>query len=745
MWRDYSSGFIKNNRASSISIIAGAFIAALFLSLVCSLLYNNWAYETEQVILDEGSWQARITGPLNEADLADLQNFASVEQVILNGDLSTEYQTTVDLTFHNTRTIFEDMPLITEALELPRDAVQYNLLLLSRYMIHDPAAPQPPMLVAFSLVIMLVVSFSMILIIHNSFAVSMNARVYQFGIFSSIGATPAQIRACLMQEAAALCVIPILAGIGIGVGLSYAALEAVNLFAGGAAGRRDALFQYHPLIFAATLFISALTVLFSAWIPAGKLSKMAPLQAIRNTGELGLKKGTHSRILKLLFGIEGELADNALKAQKKAMRTSTLSLTLSFLGFTLMLCFFTLSGISTEYTYFARYQDAWDVMITVKDTGIADFPFTDEFQGMPGVESCVVYQKASSRVLLPAGWQSDPLTALGGLPAVAGDSVADDGSAAVGSSASAAGNVFTVQAPLVILDDDSFLAYCESSGVTPGLDGSILLNRIWDSVNSNFRYKDYIPYVDESVKVITLQNAADPSKKAEIPVLGFAQEPPALREEYDNYALVQFLPLSLWNRIFGQLWDTKADTYVRVLAPKGSDAESLSDLESRLTQLMGPAYETESENRILEKIWDDNMKLGAMIIWGSFCALLALIGIANVFSNTLGFLRQRRREFAQYMSVGMTIEDMKKMFCIEALVIAGRPLVITLPVTVVSTGCLIQASYLNPMEFIVKAPILPILAFILAIFGFVALAYCIGGRRVLRCSLAEALRDDGLM
>ena len=41
---------------------------------------------------------------------------------------------------------------------------------------------------AFYLFVLLLVSVSLILIIHNSFAVSMNARVHQFGIFSSIGA-----------------------------------------------------------------------------------------------------------------------------------------------------------------------------------------------------------------------------------------------------------------------------------------------------------------------------------------------------------------------------------------------------------------------------------------------------------------------------------------------------------------------------------------------------------------------------
>ena len=62
---------------------------------------------------------------------------------------------------------------------------------------------------------------------------------------------------------------------------------------------------------------------------------MTPLEAIKNTGELQLKRRKKSRILALLFGTEGELAGNALKAQKKSLRTATLSLTLSFLGFAL--------------------------------------------------------------------------------------------------------------------------------------------------------------------------------------------------------------------------------------------------------------------------------------------------------------------------------------------------------------------------------------------------------------------------
>lgn len=732
MWKDYSASFIKQNRASSISIMVAAFISALFLSLLCSLFFNFWNYDVEQIVLEEGGWQGRITGEIDEDDLTMIQNFANVENAAVNEELSEEPEIVVDVYFQNTRTIYRDMPLITEKLGLDADAASYHELLLSRYLIHDPQDAEPPLLMAFYLVILIIMSLALVLIIHNSFAVTMNARIHQFGIFSSIGATPGQIRTCLMQEAAALCAVPILVGSIIGIALSFGVIQAINLLAADVVGRHEAVFKYHPLIFVITILVSVLTVFISAWLPAKKLSGLTPLEAIRNTGELRLKKKKHSRILSLLFGVEGELAGNALKAQKKAFRTSTLSLTLSFLGFTVMLCFFTLSGISTNHTYFERYQDAWDVMVTVKDTGIENIEQAEEINELQGVKSSIVYQKAEAVCFIPETYISEEVNTLGGLGAVAGSSVT------VGEGS------YLVKAPIVIMDDAGFKAYCEQIGITSEGAGSVVLNRIWDSVNSNFRYKEYVPFIKEEQSTIVLQNAGQGENSVELPVLGFTQESPVLREEYANYTLVQFIPLSMWKKIAGQIGNPEADTYIRVLAEDGITLTELNALEKDIVQVIGREYTVESENRIQEKVSDENMQKGAMLILGAFCALLAVIGIANVFSNTLGFLRQRKREFAQYMSVGMTPESMRKMFCIEALVIAGRPLLITLPLTVLSVGFMIAASYLNPMEFLVKVPIVPIVIFILAIFGFVALAYYIGGKRMMNCSMVDALRNDSI-
>ncbi|MEY8237209.1 ABC transporter permease [Lachnospiraceae bacterium 66-29] len=729
MWKDYSKSYIKNNRASSISIMAAALVATMFLSLLCSIAYNFWAYDVEQIILEEGDWQGRIVcEALSSDDLSMVCQFANVEKAVINEKLSQKEKIVADVYVKNARTIYRDMPLIAAQLGLNEDSIQYNSLLLSRYFIHDPEDEAPPMLLALYAVILIIVAVSLILIIRGSFELSMNARIHQFGIFSSIGATPRQIRTCLLQEAMVLSILPMLLGSMSGVLISYGVIKVVNFFAADVSGRHEAVFQYHPSIFAVTVFISFLTVIFSAWIPARKLSRMTPLEAIRNTSGLLLKKKKHSRFLSCIFGMKGELAGNALKAQKKHLRISFISLLLSFLGFSIMLCFTTLADISTRYTYFERYQDVWDIMITLKDTEIWDFGLTDELQDISGIQDATVYQKAKAMTFLPEGLQSDELSSLGGFESVSG-TPNENGQ-------------FQVSVPIVVLDDTSFLNFCSQIGITPSLDGAIVLNQIWDSINSNFRYAEYIPFVREDIQKTAFYKD---DKTVEIPVLSYTQTVPALREEYDDYALVHFIPLTMWNKTLGEVCEAESDSYIRILSNRTENLADLNGLEQEIVRFVSEQYEIESENRIQERLSNDSLIQGMIIIFGAFCVLFAMIGIANVFSNTLGFLRQRKREFAQYMSIGLTPQEMRKMFCIEAFVIAGKPLLITLPLTVLFVQFAVTASYLDPMVFWSEAPILPILIFAAAIVLFVALAYYIGGKRLLQCDLNETLRNDALI
>lgn len=733
MWKDYSTGYMKNNRACGISIMAASFIAALFLSFLCSLFYNFWLDSIEGTKLEDGDWHGRITGEINGDDLAELNHYANVEKAVINEELSGEQGIVVDVYFYNKRTVYQDMSSLINALGLTEYAADYNYQLLSLYFIRIPGDEMPRLLMPAYLAVVLLVCFSLVLVIHNSFAVTMNSRIHQFGILSSIGASPGQIRVCLIQEALMLAMVPILLGSLLGIALSFGTMRAMSAFVANLPGGREVVFRCHPVVLAAIFLLSAFTVLISAWIPARKLSRLTPLEAIRGTGELQLKKKKGICMLSALFGIEGELAGNACKAQRKALRTTTISLTFAFLGFMLMQCFFTLSGISINHTYFEAFQDVWDVMVTVKDTGIAEFEPMGKMKKIDGIRNSTIYQKTEALSVIPAENISEELLALGGLEAVAGSSV------------SVAENTFLVKAPIVILDDKSFEEYCAQIGIMPKLDGTILVNRIWDSRNSNFRNREYIPYLRENSNQITLQSSMQDGNQVEIPVLSYTQDCPVLREEYADYGLVNVVPLSLWKEIAGKIGVSDQDTYIRLLAKEGIALEELNALEENVAELIGEGYEIESENRIGEKVANDEMIMGYELILGAFCVLFAIIGIAHVFSNTLGFLHQRKREFARYMSVGIAPEGMRKIFCIEALVIAGRPVFMALVLTLIAVSIMIKASYLDPVEFIRVAPVAPIFLFILAVFGCIGLAYYLGGRKVLGSILVDALRDDTMM
>ena len=737
MWKDYSSGYIKNNRSSGMSVMIATFISALLLSLLLGLFYNAWKYEIESIEQEEGGWQSRIVGEFTQEDIESIKNFAHVKDVVVNEKGAQIPGTVIDIYFDSMGSVLDNTLRIAETLGVSAEKVIYNHELLAMYMIRDPQDTAPRLLFPMFILIAGVASFSLIIVIHNSFAVSMNARIHQFGIFSSIGATPKQIRSCLLQEAAALCILPILIGNLFGILMSMGLMHMANdLLGSDVAGRHEAVFGYHPLVLAATLLLTVVTIWISAWMPARKLSRLTPLEAIKNTGELQLKRKKKSPLLTCLFGLEGELAGGALKAQKRALRTASLSLIFSFLAFTIMQSFFALSGISTRETYFERYQGVWDIMVTVKDTDVDSFSEAQKLQEISGIRSAIVYQKAMAKRIIAEDEISEDMKSFGGF-AVAGDNYVrkTDGG-------------WLVNVPIVILDDTSFLAYCEQVGITPRLDGAVIWNQIRDVTNPDFRHPQYMPYVKGENAVSILRQYGREEMTAEIPVLSYTEKVPVLREEYatlDYYELVHFIPVSLWKEIKEQIGGSEEDTYICMLGRENVTLEELDALQGQVESLIAGNYKVESENRIQEVEANDKQIQGMMTIFGGFCVLLAIIGIGNVFSNTLGFVRQRKREFARYMSIGMTQGEIKKMFCVEALTIAGRPILITLPLAVVAVGYMLKTSYVEVGTFLAEAPIIPIMIFMLAIWGTVAFAYYLGWRNIRKINLAEVLRDDTMM
>jgi putative ABC transport system permease protein len=369
-------------------------------------------------------------------------------------------------------------------------------------------------------------------------------------------------------------------------------------------------------------------------------------------------------------------------------------------------------------------------MVTVKKQSINDMEDTLNINRIEGVESYRIYQKALTYTWLTADMLSDELRAIGGIAALAGqDVILMDGK-------------YQIEVPIVILDDASFLQYCENiEGYNKAAEwGMITVNRIWDNIHSNYRAKEYLDYMKEKVELdLTLiQSTNGKEHGVEVPIIAYTDELPILREEYANFALVQVMSASSWENIATKIDVEAQETYINI---QTLTDDSIKPVQIGIEQLLnGKDYEI--ENRIEEESFNKELQRGYTIVIGGLCGLMAMIGLANVFSNTLGMINTRKREFARYITIGLTPHGVRKILCMEALMIGGKPITITIPLTIAFVIFATSASYINPLEFVENMPLAPLLIMAGMIMGCVALAYYIGGRKLYRNNLMEMLKND---
>ncbi len=736
MWKEYSMNHIKNNKSTSISIMVAALIASLFISLICGVFYNMWADNIARLIQKEGDWQGRLVGSISKDDIKTIESFSNVEKVIFEMD-DTSGKTVVSVYFNHWRSIYKELPQIARKIGLDTEKGNAKILfhneLLSEYFIFSPEEKKnPPLLLTFYVLVMLAACFSLVLIIRSAFGVSMNTRIQQLGILQSVGATPRQIRTALMQEAFILCTAPVLIGIGAGLGLCLLFLKFANHIT-VALGEAGAAFHYSPAVFLVTIFMCLFTVLLSAWLPARKLSKLSPMEAIRgNAGEPTGKKKKKS-LLPLLFGLEGELAVKSMQARKKAYWTSALSLGLAFLVFSIFLDFMTLSGISTKHTYFERYKDTWDFMVTVRNMDSQDRELRSGIRNISGVLACTAYRKETAYTYLTEEMQSDELRSLGGIAKLKEDTAEKSGE-------------YLIEVPLIILDDASFEEYCSDAGVAAGALGEpagVAVNTIWDSENSNFRYKQYIPFLttQENRRLALFTDTESATGGFSLKIGAYTDQTPNLREEYNNYSLVQILSESTYISEVDPFYESGNEMYFNITT---DSSDKGADIQEKLSALLEKRYDYTLEGRAEEEAFNEAVSKGYLLLTGTLCGLLACIGIASVFSNTLGFLYQRKREFARYLSVGMTPGGMKKLLLAEAVRVGVKPLLISIPFNLLFVVFAVNASYLDPMEFIEQMPVIPLTVFAVIILGAVGAAYYIGGRKLRQSDMAQILKNDAM-
>lgn len=572
-----------------------------------------------------------------------------------------------------------------------------------------------PVVIAY-IVVFTIASLALIMMIHHAFAATMTNRIHQLGILQSIGATPRQIKSALVNEVVVLSLPAIIIGNIIGIGLCWVFM---SIIIGSTANLRDytLTFTYHPLVFVGSFGFSLLTAAVSAWIPARKLSRMTPLEAIHYGNEPVIKKVRKYRIHSAIFGIYGEMARKSLFARRKAMRVGTMSIFLAVFACISILNMLGVSGLSTETTYFDRYKNNWDFIVTVKgDTYSKEL--LNEIRNIEDVTGCIVHQIVNSNTEIPMEYLSTDVQKLS-LEKLNGSFSANEAGA------------YHIKVPIFVLDDRSFAEY---RGDTNGAN-VVAVNIIWDSIHSERTDRQYVPLLNESKEIVLNVNGKD------ISVSAFADALPVLREELPQYALTLVMPESYYATLGFEL---KAEETIYTF--KMTDESKNDAVERKLQKLLEAYPDYAYESRVQELADEIQIQQGLRMIIYLFTVILTCIGLANIFASTLGQIHQRRREFARYFAVGLTPKGAAKVLAWEAAIVALRPILLTIVVNIPLMAWMLDAGGITAADFIAKRlPLVPAILLFAAVIGFVALAYYLGGKKICDMNLVEAIKDDTLM
>ncbi|MCI6466486.1 MAG: ABC transporter permease [Faecalicatena sp.] len=679
--------------------------------------------------------------------------------------IKPEDDLTVYLRFNSIRSTYKELPALAESIGYEKDEygkylLRYNVDLLTKYAVLPPeqitsidnlAILSVPLM--FLILAVLLISV-FVIVIHNAFALSANEKLAQLGTLAGIGASPKQIKAAVSSEALILLLPPLPLGLFCGWLLDAKLFDLIN--ANNDIGRSapDIVMSFGLPAVLPAILLSAITAWLSARIPAKKVAKMMPVEALRHTETLKGKKIRRSRISGR-FGISGELASNALTARRKSYRTATISLCLSFVLLTGFLYITTAQEAASE-VYRAQNNQKGHILLSISDGREPEQKALDEMKKVPGIASYVFYDKMPCATWITADQASDDIeTHLGGFDQIVSEKkytpIERDGK-------------YRIYSVLIGLERDSFLEYCNKIGIDPE------------------------PYLSDPSKALFYNKTADPhaSTRREnvyrnILKLEKGQVIPFTEQAYDedtgNFQfdltvgdIVEELPLPVLNELPRfTLTAIMPMDHVMNLAASCSDKRRMNAstvlgrfMTSAADEVSYPKIETSSEDlkQILDHYYgsgdymltniaeeeemqkETNSVMSTVV--GFLTGLLALIGISNIWASISGNLRQRSREFAMLKSTGLSPNQLWRMLFLEGLTLGLKPLLYSLPLQIAILAAFLSINEITLAEYLPFAPFKVLLGYTALVLLTIIGAYFAGGRRIQKQNIIEAIKDDTL-
>jgi putative ABC transport system permease protein len=588
------------------------------------------------------------------------------------------------------------------------------------------------------------------LVIYNAFAISIRERKKQFGMFASAGATSAQIRRIVLTEAGVIAAIGIplgilsaIAGVAILVKLTQGVVSQLILDA-----KQGLPLVVSPLVIGGTVLFSAATILLSAWIPARRAARVSPIDAIRQSGDIQedapLKGRTGrwtARVIRRLFGFEGELALKSLQRDRKRYLTTLLSLVISISMFVAFNAWMLYTRTTTNMAIEAMN---YDLQIRLDYRQSHANQFADQVSQLPEVQRVAYVRCAHEAYVPPRTTITGPAyQALQELNNLKLENIPTP----------VAGGTYAFVLKVCAVGPTEFARYAAQLGLDekqyadPSAPLGILLNhpnlrqagKLYDFDLFNLKPGDTMTATRMPEWTAPQTGGAAPANLTWT-VGAVAQETP-LGMMGAGLAPEMIVSDAVFDGLSDQMLQLGPIANGQMAIKSNNPDAALAAIQRLYQATVGGTF---SYSSMKEFNQSKNLQTLLMnLFFYGFLTLITLIGVTNIINTLDTNIKLRRREIAMLKSVGLTPGGLLRMLRYESLFYGLTALLYGLPLGIV-LSVVIYSQFSGVGSFAFTLPWGAIAACIAGVLAIVFATMMVSGAMIRYDNIADTIKAENL-
>lgn len=585
-------------------------------------------------------------------------------------------------------------------------------------------------------ILITVIMVGSILVIYNSFAISVSERKKQFGMLASIGATKKQIKKSVIYEGAILgsigIPIGILAGIsGIGITLNIVNELLKPMFESeGVNWSLSLVVSWNAIIVA--IILIGLTIYLSVMIPAKRASKASPIETIRGNSEIQIKakKLKTPKFIRKFFGIEGEMALKNLKRSRKKYRTTVISLMIS------IILFVSVSGF-VDYMYSgfdAMYTDVdYDYSIILYGTNVENEirqkqEIKTQLENSDNIDKLTISESVYRYTILQEeDLDMDMRKNIHNKKEIEEIFSKDE-------------NGYTIAVQIMSLTNKQMKEYLKQFGISSLKDNQGILINYSNMIRSAKIEGNITSLKDKDNLKVNMyeKDNEDGEVKAKEKSFEIAKVTDKMPFGITNMDIPKLILIVNEDVINEENENTYTTNIVFTAKNEQELKEELKQMESKYNGLQ--LYITNVKENIQSQ---RNLKMIINIFLYGFIVLISSIGIANIFNTISTNINLRKREFAMLKSIGMTDKGFKKMLNLECFFYGTKALMFGLPIGVIICY-FINRGFGNMVEFVFNLPWRSIIISIVSVYLVVFITMIYSTSKIRKENIIDVLRDENI-